>query len=218
MKRTLTAAAVLASSAGALGFAGTATAAEAPEFPAELPVDNSLANTAFHLAGTAHSATRVVGDVVPVEEKLTGRAGGENPVSTLSTLVTETSPADVFEWFSAAPESATVEEAPDGKPGSSATTEGRAGGALPVDGSTLPVGGVSGLVDNVSNATPDLVGETLPTGPMAGRTEARADLTEGTPLAGVLPPVTAEPHTLLEPVGKLVSHGPVGGVTNLGGN
>lgn len=73
MKRTLTAAAtLLAGSAGVVGFAGTAAAADTPQLPAELPVDNSVAQTAYHAAGTMHSATQVVGDVVPAPDKLTG--------------------------------------------------------------------------------------------------------------------------------------------------
>ena len=65
MKRTLTAAAtVLAGGAGVVGFAGTATAAEIPEFPAELPVDNNVAHTAYHFAGTLSHGAKAVGDVV----------------------------------------------------------------------------------------------------------------------------------------------------------
>ena len=73
MKRTLTAAAtLLAGSAGVVGFAGTAAAADTPQLPAELPVDNSVAQTAYHAVGTMHSATKVVGDVVPAPDELTG--------------------------------------------------------------------------------------------------------------------------------------------------
>ncbi|MEV4733590.1 hypothetical protein AB0J78_26405, partial [Saccharopolyspora sp. NPDC049426] len=80
MKRTFTAAAaVLVGGAGAVGFAATATAAETPQLPASLPTDNGAANTAFHAAGTLASAQKTVGDVVPLEEHLTGRSG--DPVS-----------------------------------------------------------------------------------------------------------------------------------------
>ncbi|GAB3679473.1 hypothetical protein [Saccharopolyspora tripterygii] len=80
MKRTFTAAAaVLAGGAGAVGFAATATAAETPQLPASLPTDNGVANTAFHAAGTLASAQKTVGDVIPLDEHLTGRSG--DPVS-----------------------------------------------------------------------------------------------------------------------------------------
>ncbi len=69
MKRTLTAAALLASSAGAMALSGTANAATTPELPVNLPnTDNSLADTTYHGAATLASARKVVGDVVPAEE------------------------------------------------------------------------------------------------------------------------------------------------------
>ncbi|MDR7301701.1 hypothetical protein [Haloactinomyces albus] len=80
MKRTLTAAAtLLASSAGAVGFAGTAAAAEAPELPDQLPVDNGVAQTAYHAVGTVHSATTTVGEVVPMQEQSTAARSGDLP-------------------------------------------------------------------------------------------------------------------------------------------
>ncbi|SFS57218.1 hypothetical protein [Saccharopolyspora flava] len=80
MKRTFTAAAaVLVGGAGAVGFAATATAAETPQLPASLPTDNGVANTVFHAAGTLASAQKTVGDVVPLDQQLTGRSG--DPVS-----------------------------------------------------------------------------------------------------------------------------------------
>ncbi len=87
MKRTLTAAATLvAGGAGVVGFAGTA-AADTPQLPAELPVDNNVAQTAYHTAATMDSATKVVGDVVPAPEKLTGQsarsADGGGPLGLL---------------------------------------------------------------------------------------------------------------------------------------
>ncbi|MBF6511002.1 hypothetical protein [Saccharopolyspora hirsuta] len=83
MKRTLTAAAaVLVSGAGAVGLATTANAAETPQLPAELPTDNGLAQTAYHTAATLHSAQKTVGDVVPLEEQLTGRSA--DPVGDLA--------------------------------------------------------------------------------------------------------------------------------------
>ncbi|MDA3624802.1 hypothetical protein OU415_05080 [Saccharopolyspora sp. WRP15-2] len=89
MKRTLTAAAaVLVGGAGAVGFAGAANAEPVPmppapgQLPAELPTDNNLAQTAFHAAGTLHSAQQTVGDVIPLDKQLTGRSG--DPVGDLT--------------------------------------------------------------------------------------------------------------------------------------
>lgn len=66
MKRTLTAAtAVVVSSAGAIGFAGTAAAVDTPDSPANLPVENPVAQTATQGVAAVHS---VVGDVVPAEQ------------------------------------------------------------------------------------------------------------------------------------------------------
>ncbi len=85
MKRTLTAAAaVVAGSAGVVGFAGTAAAVAGPEFPAQLPVDNNVAKTAFHATGTVHSATKTVGDVVPMEQQQAGRSGGTTAMGPLN--------------------------------------------------------------------------------------------------------------------------------------
>ncbi|MGP4021499.1 hypothetical protein [Saccharopolyspora sp. 5N708] len=85
MKRTLTAAAaVLASGAGAVGFAATANAVESPQLPAELPTDNNLAQTAYHFAGTLHSAKQTVGDVVPLEQQLAGRSTGGDPLAPIT--------------------------------------------------------------------------------------------------------------------------------------
>ncbi|MEU6128653.1 hypothetical protein ABZ805_05705 [Saccharopolyspora sp. NPDC047091] len=85
MKRSLTTAAAVLAGAGAVGFAGTAHADS--QFPAELPVDNGMAQTAFHAAGTVHGAQQTVGDVVRAPQALaeqagsaTGRTGGGNVV------------------------------------------------------------------------------------------------------------------------------------------
>lgn len=91
MKRTLTtAAAMLVGGAGAAGFAAPAGAAEAPELPAELPTDNNSAQTAYHAAATLESAKRNVGDVVPLEEQLTGRSGAQDPLTPVTDLVGST--------------------------------------------------------------------------------------------------------------------------------
>jgi hypothetical protein len=80
MKSTLTAAAaLLASSAGAVGLTGTAVAAPAPE----LPVGTGVAQNGA--ADTMHSATKLVGGVVPASERLIGKpadgtAQGDLPV------------------------------------------------------------------------------------------------------------------------------------------
>ncbi|GAB3554774.1 hypothetical protein J2S53_003575 [Actinopolyspora lacussalsi] len=73
MKRTLTTVtALVAGSVGAIGFAGTA-AADGPELPAELPVDNNVAQTTYHTAATLHSAQQAIGDVVPSQGTPAGR-------------------------------------------------------------------------------------------------------------------------------------------------
>lgn len=80
MKRTLTAAAtVVVSSAGVVGLAGTANAAESTPPSAGLPVDGTLAHATSHLTGALESATGVVGDVVPMEGSATGRPAAPGP-------------------------------------------------------------------------------------------------------------------------------------------
>lgn len=74
MKRSLTAAAAaVLTGAGVVGTAGAAAAT--PEFPAELPVDNGLAQTVFHGAGTLHGVQKTVGDVVSAPASLAEQAG-----------------------------------------------------------------------------------------------------------------------------------------------
>jgi hypothetical protein len=68
MKSTLTAAAaLLASSAGAVGLAGTAVAAPAPE----LPLGTGAAQNG--VADPMNAATKLVGGVVPASQQLTGK-------------------------------------------------------------------------------------------------------------------------------------------------
>lgn len=74
MKRSLTAAAAaVLTGAGVVASAGAAVAA--PEYPAELPVDNGLAQTVFHGAGTLHGVQRTVGDVVSAPAALAEQTG-----------------------------------------------------------------------------------------------------------------------------------------------
>ncbi|SDP95367.1 hypothetical protein SAMN04487905_11762 [Actinopolyspora xinjiangensis] len=90
MKRTLTTvSALVAGSVGVLGFAGTAAAADGPELPAELPMDNNVAKATYHTAATLHSAQQVVGDVVPSKGKLTGRAADTPDGDPLSEAIQE---------------------------------------------------------------------------------------------------------------------------------
>lgn len=74
MKRTLTAAtAVVVSSAGAVGLAGTAAAVTNPhQAPVQDPVDTSLAHTVGQGVDSVH---KTVGDVVPAQPSA-ARAGG----------------------------------------------------------------------------------------------------------------------------------------------
>lgn len=152
MKRTLTAAATLvAGSAGAIGFAGTASAADSPELPAELPVDNGVANTAYHGAATLHSAQSVVGDVVPANEEITGRSGG-------TALPTDGAPVDVSPGTNAAGN--LLDKAPVDKVGSEVlgSATGRSASPDGGDGSGGgPLSGVTGALPG-GNALSSLTG------------------------------------------------------------
>lgn len=93
MKRTLTAAAtVLVGSAGVVGMTGTANAVATPEPPANLPVDNNVAQTAYHAASGLHSATDVVGDVVEMGEPV--QTLPTEPLSPRGGELTEALPSD----------------------------------------------------------------------------------------------------------------------------
>ncbi|TDD06222.1 hypothetical protein E1181_13265 [Saccharopolyspora terrae] len=213
MKRTFTAAAaVLVGGAGAVGFAATATAAETPQLPASLPTDNGVANTAFHAAGTLASAQKTVGDVVPLEEHLTGRSGdpvsqvvGGTPAAGLLKPVVETvQNASTGHTHNLNPASA-LDEAP--LPVGSTLPAGKSGlpgldalgpvsdvlGGLPV-ADALPVGksGLPGLdalgpVSDVLGGLP--VADALPVG-KSGATDALP-----TTLTGTLHQVTQTPQT-----------------------
>lgn len=227
MRRTLTAAAVLAGSAGALGFAGTATAAGAPEFPAELPVDNGVANTAFHAAGTLHSATRVVGDVVSAQEPRSNeRSARTNPVDSIRDLGKEGSPGVTgllpgnsdAEGLELKPGQSGGEGHVPGQPGqagepgtSNSTVNGKPAKFLPLDGTAL-----ADVPDAVSKL-PGLVGETLPTEPLPGKAMPTAK-TGGAPVGALPRPGQAKPASLVDRLGEVVSHGLLGGATNLGGS
>ncbi|MBQ0928052.1 hypothetical protein [Saccharopolyspora endophytica] len=213
MKRTFTAAAaVLVGGAGAVGFAATATAAETPQLPASLPTDNGVANTAFHAAGTLASAQKTVGDVVPLEEHLTGRSGdpvsqvvgGTPAAGLLKPVVEAVQNASTGHTHNLNPASA-LDEAP--LPVGSTLPAGKSGlpgldavgpvsdvlGGLPV-GSTLPVGksGLPGLdalgpVSDVLGGLP--VADALPVG-KSGAADALP-----TTLTGTLHQVTQAPQT-----------------------
>lgn len=244
MKRTLTAAAaVLVSGAGAVGFAATANAAEPPQPPAELPTDNNLAQTTYHVAGTLASAQQTVGDVVPVEKQLTGRsnaggpldnvlggvAGGSNPLTSLFGGVTGGKSLDTSEL-----------PVGDIVPAVTANPVARHGG--PVD--ELPAG-LGSALDSTQAGVPqtkpaqlptepqevDLVGETVygvvagspiaPTLPAAKSGDALGGITDPAgPLGGVtdtLPVGKVAPDTTIDKVNDAASHGPLGGVNQLGG-
>lgn len=236
MKRTLTAAAaVLVGGAGAVGFASAANAAETPQLPAELPTDNNLAQTAFHAAGTLHSAQQTVGDVVPLGKQLSGRSGDQVGGLAGGALAALTQ-GDVV-----------------------GNLAGKTLGGLPVGdvvpaGQTLPAGrggadqllppGLAPTLDQLQPSGPqtkpaplpaqdvNLVGETVGgvvdstslarTGDLLGVTEGTtgvvSDLTGGLPQT--LPVGRATPDILPvgagEKVNDLLSHGPLGGTNQLG--
>ncbi|GAA2791345.1 hypothetical protein [Saccharopolyspora taberi] len=230
MKRTLTAAAaVLAGGAGAVGFAGTATAAEIPELPRELPVDNSVADTAYHLAGTVHSGVRTVGEVlpepapapapVPAPAPTQPRADASALVETAGDLVQGGPAGKVVDPVvdRITPRGAPVDVIGDVIPAGPNLPTGRSG-ALPVndvvdpllgDGGGSPLGGAVGsplrtVLD--SNGSTPLVGDALNNpGP---RTAANPVEAIGSVTGGALPdPARA--------VGDVVSNGPLGGDLNL---
>jgi hypothetical protein len=71
MKRTLTAAAaVVASSAGAVGLAGTAAAVEAPRFPADVPVDGYATQMSIR---QAQNHSTVPEGMVPADQQFAGK-------------------------------------------------------------------------------------------------------------------------------------------------
>ncbi|WP_187351988.1 hypothetical protein [Allosaccharopolyspora coralli] len=95
MKRTLTAAAtVLVGSAGVVGMTGTANAVATPEPPANLPVDNNVAQTAYHAASGLHSATDVVGDVVEMGDPVQTQPAGPSPARGGETVPSDASGAE----------------------------------------------------------------------------------------------------------------------------
>ncbi|MGW5645883.1 hypothetical protein ACWEV3_39605 [Saccharopolyspora sp. NPDC003752] len=230
MKRTLTAAAaVLVSGAGAVGFAATANAAETPQLPAELPTDNNLAQTAYHFGGTLHSAQQTVGDVVPVEEHLAGRSGGDplgsTPAGALLGGVTGGKSLDPSSALGATPVGGVV-------PALQASPVARTGGPtndlLPVGADSALPGGpqtkpaqqdvdmVGEAVNGVASSTP-LADSQLPLsrsgdalGGIAGPQGPLGSLT------GNLPVGKTDPATALDKVNDVVSHGPLGGVNQLG--
>ncbi|MEV0082097.1 hypothetical protein [Saccharopolyspora sp. NPDC050642] len=228
MKRTLTAAAaVLVGGAGAVGFAATANAAETPQLPAELPTDNNLAQTAYHFGGTLHSAQQTVGDVVPVEEHLAGRSGGDPLGGVTGALggVTGGKNLDPNNVLGATPVGGVV-------PALQASPVARTGGptndllpigadsALPGGAQTKPaqqdVDVVGEAVHGVASSTP-LAGSQLPlsrSGDALGGIAGPQGPLGG--LAGNLPVGKTDPTTALDKVNDVVSHGPLGGVNQLG--
>ncbi|MDA3624803.1 hypothetical protein [Saccharopolyspora oryzae] len=151
MKRTFAAAAaVLAGGAGVVGFAGVASAEGTPQLPAELPTDNNLAQTTFHAAGTVASAQQTVGDVVPLDEELTGRSALDDPAR-LTNAVTGGMP--ITEPFSFLPNNGGLGDLA-GKSGTGSLDAMNAGQLLPQ--------GLGGLVEGATGAVP--VGGVVPVG------------------------------------------------------
>lgn len=258
MKRTFTtAAAVLAAGGvGAVGMASPALAAGEPELPASLPTDNGVANTAFHAAGTLASAQKTVGDVVPLDQQLSGRSA--DPVTdALGSTPAAGALKPVVETIGQATSGQTLPASKSGA-GDVAGPVTNTVGQLPVAGD-LPVGktgavdGVlpSSLTGSLENLEPvatsqskpgqlpstNVVGDTVggvvenagthvPVG-RSGGDPVSGLLGGGSPLGGL--PVGGDALGGLTgnlPVGKsgspvdqvtgLVSHGPLGGATQLG--
>lgn len=258
MKRTFTtAAAVLAAGGvGAVGMATPALAAGEPELPASLPTDNGVANTAFHAAGTLASAQKTVGDVVPLDQQLSGRSA--DPVTdALGSTPAAGALKPVVETIGQATSGQTLPASKSGAGDVTAPVTNTVG-QLPVAGD-LPVG-KTGAVDGVlptslvgslenlepvatpqskpgqgpsTNVVGDAVGgvvENAGTNVPLGRTggdPVSGLLGGGSPLGGL--PVGGDALGSVTgnlPVGKsgspvdqvtgMVSHGPLGGATQLG--
>ncbi|GAA4611799.1 hypothetical protein [Saccharopolyspora hordei] len=211
MKRTLTAAAaVLVGGAGAAGFAATANAAETPQLPTDVPADSALAQAAYHAAGALESAKRTVGDVVPLEEHLTGRSGDR--VSGLATDALDTVGGTHVDTTGVVREVAPV------------------GQVLPAAGDAaeeLVPTGVAPVLDDLQpqpTTLPahdvDLVGETVngvvdsttlgrtdgPLGISGGSTDVAGGLTQGLPVGEA-----ATPTDVLDTANDLLTHSPLGG-------
>ncbi|MFR9728934.1 hypothetical protein ACL03H_06845 [Saccharopolyspora sp. MS10] len=154
MKSSLTAAAVVLAGAGAVGFAGAAHAA--PQFPADIPVDNGLAQTAFHGAGTLHGVQQTVGEVVRAPESLAtqaqtaGRSGG--PVGDALQDLTEAHTHPVNTQGATIPLGGVV---PAGQARS---------GATPVDGlaQSSAVRDIGDVIDSTGNTVLDFVNQLPP--------------------------------------------------------
>lgn len=143
MKRTLTtAAAMLVGGAGAAGFAAPAGAAGAPELPAELPTNDNSAQTAYHAAATLESAKRSVGDVVPLDEQLTGRSG-QDPLAPVTDLVGGTPVGQLAGGAKSAQPMDALEPVGEALQGATEQSGARSGGST---GDAL-AGGLSGALD-----------------------------------------------------------------------
>ncbi|WP_010308072.1 hypothetical protein [Saccharopolyspora spinosa] len=246
MKRTLTAAAaVLVGGAGAVGFAAAANAAEIPQLPAELPTDSNLAQTTYHVAGTLASAQQAVGDVVPVEKQLTGRSnaggpldgvlggvgvlGDSNPVTGLLGGVTGGKSLDT----AALPVGDVV-------PAVAVSPVARHGGPV----NELPAG-LGSVLDSTQVGAPQTKPAQLPPAPQEVNLvgETVHGVVAGSPVASTLPAARSgsagrcdrhppgrqgrpghdaavgkvAPDTTLDKVNDVASHGPLGGVNQLGG-
>ncbi|GAA0510457.1 hypothetical protein GCM10011581_00370 [Saccharopolyspora subtropica] len=227
MKRTFTAAAaVLASSAGAVGLAATANAADTPQLPAELPTDNNLAQTTYHVAGTVHSAKRTVGDVVPVEEHLTGRTAPGGPLDGLGDILGGSPLRGVLGGARSLDPTNPLGVVPVGEVlGDQSQPASRTTGVLPPEAALAP-GQAAAPQTRLPSGT-ELVDEAVD-GVVAGTSlgrhalplsrsgDALNNLTEPLGITGNLPLGKSAPTSPLDTVNDLLSHGPLGGTNQLG--
>ncbi|MCX2732877.1 hypothetical protein OOZ19_21780 [Saccharopolyspora sp. NFXS83] len=157
MKRSLTTVAAVLAGAGAVGFSGTAQAA--PQFPAELPVDNGIAQTAFHGAGTLHGVQRTVGDVVRAPQALAEQAGEASGRTGESNIIGDT----LHDLTQAHTHPVNTQGATIPLGGVIPASKARAG-ATPIDGVTQAPAtrGITDFVDTTGNAMLDLINQIPP--------------------------------------------------------
>ncbi|WP_243791177.1 hypothetical protein [Saccharopolyspora gloriosae] len=158
MKRSLTTAAAVLAGAGAVGFAGTAHAA--PQFPAELPVDNGFAQTVFHGAGTVHGLQRTVGDVVRAPQALADQAGDTSGRTGEGNLIGDT----LHDLTQAHTHPVNTEGATIPLGGVIPASQARSGATTPVDGLTQAPAtrDLADFVDSTGTAMIDLINQIPP--------------------------------------------------------
>ncbi|GAA4836822.1 hypothetical protein [Saccharopolyspora rosea] len=220
MKRTLTAAAaVLAGGAGAVGFAGSATAAPTPDIPNDLPIDSNLGKTVFHTAATVASAKQTVGDVVPLDPQ--GARSGKPAADPIQGLLDNTNGGQDGLLGDVQHVLPVGQVLPAGQTLPAGRSSNVGQGILPAPiGSAIdklpaahlnPARPTAGLAPKSGGPLDQVTGEDGPLGAVTGEDSPLAGLADQAPTgkSGAANPIDA--------IGKIVSHGPLGGTHKLGG-